>query len=119
MCQKPKRVVIVDDSKHCYNSLSDYWKETASHPLTQDEAMEVIAYHPDWIDLDFNPNGTRVGFIGGEGNFISAKWLDYQDTYINGEDINEPNPVMPTYYMYMPYRPRPELFDMGVFFNDK
>lgn len=42
--------------------------------------VEVIAFHPKWVDEDFNPNGTRVGFLGGDG-FISAFWWDYQDCY--------------------------------------
>ena len=24
--------------------------------------VEVVAYHHKWVDEDFNPNGTRVGF---------------------------------------------------------
>ena len=24
--------------------------------------VEIIAYHHKWVDEDFNPNGTRVGF---------------------------------------------------------
>ena len=24
--------------------------------------VEVIAYHHKWVDEDFNPNGTRIGF---------------------------------------------------------
>ena len=35
--------------------------------------VEVIAYHHKWVDEDFNPNGTRVGFLGDE-EFISAFW---------------------------------------------
>ena len=42
--------------------------------------VEVIAFHPKWVDEDFNPNGTRVGFLGDDG-FISANWWDYQDCY--------------------------------------
>lgn len=42
--------------------------------------VEVIAYHHKWVDEDFNPNGTRVGFLGCDG-FISAFWWDYQDCY--------------------------------------
>lgn len=42
--------------------------------------VEVIAYHHKWVDEDFNPNGTRVGFLGDDG-FISAFWWDYQDCY--------------------------------------
>lgn len=25
--------------------------------------VEVIAFNKEWIDEDFNPNGTRVGFM--------------------------------------------------------
>ena len=42
--------------------------------------VEVIAYHHKWVDEDFNPNGTRVGFLSDE-DFISAFWWDYQDCY--------------------------------------
>ena len=36
------------------------------------EGEEVIGYNPAWIDEDFNPNGTRVGFFN-EVWFISAE----------------------------------------------
>ena len=49
--------------------------------------VEVIAYHHKWVDEDFNPNGTRVGFLGGEG-FISAFWWDYQDCYETISKLN-------------------------------
>ena len=42
--------------------------------------VEVVAYHHKWVDEDFNPNGTRVGFLSDDG-FISAFWWDYQDCY--------------------------------------
>ena len=42
--------------------------------------VEVIAYHHKWVDEDFNPNGTRIGFLTCEG-FISAYWWDEQDCY--------------------------------------
>ena len=42
--------------------------------------VEVIAYHHKWVDEDFNPNGTRIGFLSDEG-FTSAFWWDYQDCY--------------------------------------
>lgn len=45
------------------------------------EGIEVIAYHHKWLDEDFNPNGTRIGFINGDGEFTSAYWWDYQDCY--------------------------------------
>ena len=31
------------------------------------EGIEVIAFHHKWIDEDFNPNGTRIGFLNGKG----------------------------------------------------
>lgn len=43
--------------------------------------QEVLAYHPDWINEDFNPKGTRIGFQG-EKDFTSAHWWSYQDCYM-------------------------------------
>lgn len=75
------------------------WVCSKQRPLTQDDG-EVLAHHPDWIDEDFNPKGIRIGFVGGEGNFISAYWWDYQDTYIDGEEHDgEDKTPMPTYYL--------------------
>lgn len=42
---------------------------------------EVIAYHPDWIDEDNNPKGTRIGWQGDE-DFTSAHWWANQDCYM-------------------------------------
>lgn len=47
-----------------------------------EEGVEVIAFNKAWIDKDFNPNGTRIGFLDGNGEFASAYWWDYQDAYI-------------------------------------
>lgn len=44
--------------------------------------IEVIAYNHKWVNEDFNPNGTRVGFRTSDGDFTSAYWWDYQDDYI-------------------------------------
>lgn len=43
---------------------------------------EVIAYRSDWVDPDFNPTGTRVGFRTDDNDFVSAYWWDYHDDYI-------------------------------------
>ena len=48
----------------------------------QKEGEEVLAYHPSWIDEDFNPRGIRIGFWNGGDDFKSAHWWDYQDCYI-------------------------------------
>lgn len=55
------------------------------------EGIEVIGYNPKWIDEDFNPNGTRIGFMNGDLEFTSAYWWDYQDSYltINKSTCNE------------------------------
>ena len=39
---------------------------------------EVIAFNKEWINSDFNPNGTRIGFLQDDG-FISATWDGEQD----------------------------------------
>lgn len=105
------------------------WIDIKKHPLTQEDG-EVIGYNPEWIDHDFNPNGTRIGFIDGDGNFTSAKWVDTHDYYATmcepGDDhdttfLGEPyyykpfgngyrhvkgsRPNMPTHYMIIPKHP--------------
>jgi hypothetical protein len=47
--------------------------------------IPVLGFSPEWIDFDFNPSGVRGCFIDGDGTWISAKWHDEQDTYINDE----------------------------------
>ncbi len=85
--------------------------------------VEVIAYHEKWIDEDFNPNGTRVGFIQDDG-FISASWNNEQDCYdtckVEGDDYYKgvsgipdmdnyykqfAKPNMPTHWMEIPTHP--------------
>lgn len=45
--------------------------------------IEVIAFNHKWINEDFNPRGTRVGFRTYDEDFISAYWWDYQDDYVS------------------------------------
>ena len=42
---------------------------------------EVLAYHSEWIDEDFNPTGTRIGFQM-EDDFVSAYYWAHQDCYM-------------------------------------
>ncbi len=71
------------------------WTETDfKKPIPED--LEVLGFHNDWIHPDFNPSGIRVGFMGADG-FISARWNDSQDTYLNGEG-------MPTKWMKIPIK---------------
>lgn len=57
------------------------------------QGEEVIAYNHKWINEDFNPKGIRIGFRDGDDEFLSAHWLDYQDSYITiSKSICEDNP---------------------------
>lgn len=104
-------------------------KIDADHPLPY--AQEVIGYNKEWVDEDFNPSGTRVGFLTDTG-FFSAKWVNDQDCYAtcfeegddykvsqilpdgarktwckyeNGEAVEGYLPNMPTHFMLMPKTP--------------
>lgn len=78
-----------------------------------EHSQEVICFNEAWVDEDFNPNGTRIGFLNGGGTFTTAHWLDYQDTYITvtiqvGEIIfwdHISNNTEPTHWMEMPKKP--------------
>ena len=88
-----------------------------------EEGVEVIAFNKAWIDKDFNPNGTRIGFLLDDG-FISATWDDeqyfYDTCYKEGDDYYKgisgirgadeyhkqfAKPDMPTHWMKMPTHP--------------
>lgn len=74
-----------------------------SGPQLLENTHEVLAYHPSWVDPDFNPSGIRAGFFQDDEDtdfvkFVSALWLDHQDTYINGDEF-------PTHYMPYPKAP--------------
>lgn len=55
------------------------WKNYKADPPELDK--EIIGFNPNWINEEFNPNGTRLGFLS-ENGFISAHWWNMQDTYI-------------------------------------
>lgn len=50
--------------------------------------VEVMAYSPEWVHLDYNKKGVRVGFLNEDenGEFITAKWDNSSDTYENDEE---------------------------------
>lgn len=98
------------------------WNKVSEKKLPYGE--EVIAFNKKWIDEDFNPNGTRVGFLGDDG-FISAEWDDecdeYETHYEEGDDYYDgvsgipgadkyhkqfARPNMPTHWMKMPTHPQ-------------
>lgn len=47
------------------------WNKVSEKELPYGE--EVIAFNKEWIDEDSNPNGTRVGFLGGRGFIMEPK----------------------------------------------
>ena len=96
------------------NHLKSSWISVKN--ILPPEGEEVIAFHHKWIDKDFNPNGTRIGFLNGNNEFTSAYWWDYQDCY---ETINKSNceanedfyrshidNTEPEYWCYIPKPPK-------------
>lgn len=93
----------------------DNW--TSVDDKLPDNGVEVLCFNKEWIDLDFNPNGTRVGFLNGSNEFTTAFWWDYQDTYVTvsklycdsdneffGEKIK--NNTEPTHWHQLPTSPK-------------
>lgn len=80
------------------------WKQIEEYPIPQEQG-EVLGQNDKWID-EYNSHGIRVGFIGGDGDFISAKWDNNQDTYFNQYG-------MPTKWMKLPvkYERLEKIFD--------
>lgn len=109
---------------------SGVWiKIDADHPLPY--GQEVIGYNKEWVHEDFNPSGTRIGFLSDIG-FHSAKWVNDQDCYTtcseegddytifqilpdgtrktwckyeDGEVVDGYLPNMPTHFMLIPKTP--------------
>lgn len=80
--------------------------------------VEVIAFNRKWVDEDFNPNGTRIGFLSENDDFTSVYWWDEQDCY---ETINKSNcendiifhkipidNIEPEFWAYIPKFPKPQ-----------
>jgi hypothetical protein len=63
--------------------------------------IEVLGFSKEWIDEDFNPTGQRVCFLNEskDGYWLSAEWLDYQDTYVTDDK------TAPTHWMPRPQSP--------------
>lgn len=116
---------VIDDKLY-----AGVWvKIDADHPLPY--GQEVIGYNKEWVHEDFNPSGTRIGFLNDIG-FISAKWVNDHDCYTtcseegddytiykilpdgtrktwckyeNGKAIEGYLPNMPTHFMLIPKTP--------------
>ena len=117
-----------DAERACEIALDNQWLSVKEHPLTEGE--EVIGFNLMWINPDFNPNGHRIGFLNGNGEFTSASWVNSQDCYATcweeGDDYSTEQlidgklktyfdgidghmcghrPNMPTHYMRIPKHP--------------
>lgn len=66
-----------------------------------DEGVEVIGFTREWIDEDYNPRGTRVCFLDGDGNWCSSKWNNTHDVY-NTIYSYDDDDIVPTHYMKIP-----------------
>lgn len=83
MCTSQK---ISKMKKYIITSADGKWNKVYEKELPYGE--EVIAFNKEWIDKDFNPNDTRVGFLGDDG-FISAEWKDEWDEYVTHYEEGE------------------------------
>lgn len=91
------------------------WKEIKTEKDLPEFGVEVICFNKSWIDEDFNPNGIRIGFLNGDGDFTTAHWWDYQDTYmtISKTDCEDNevfsdeirNSTEPTHWISVPLNP--------------
>lgn len=72
------------------------WYKLEDFPLQQEDFLKLIGYSKDWIDPDFNPDGTRECFINGDLAWTSARYVDYQDCYI--EDCE----TKPSHFLIIP-----------------
>ena len=63
-----------------------------------DYPFDVIGFNQEWIDEDFNPNGTRICHQNelSESGWTSLAWNNDQDGWF---DRDEP---APTHFMYVP-----------------
>lgn len=94
--------------------MKNNWTKIEGENNLPEEGIEVICFNKEWIDEDFNPNGTRIGFRTDDG-FITAYWWDYQDTYMTISEIECKNndaysiktqrSTEPTHWMEIPKPP--------------
>jgi len=58
--------------------------------------MEVLGYNPDWIDEDFNPDGTRLCCCIDNLYWVSTAWCSAHDCYISSDSDT------PTHWIPLP-----------------
>ncbi len=83
-----------------YNKMNNWIKIEETTVIDYD--FEVIGFNPEWVDEDFNPDGTRICFQtdAGEKGWCSSKWIDYQDCYYADHKS------APTHVMRIPVTPK-------------
>ena len=82
--------------EHLSKLVPGQWYSLIDYPLEQEDFLKLLGYSEEWIDEDFNPDGTRECFINGNLGWTSARYVDYQDCYIEDEES------VPTYFMIIP-----------------
>lgn len=73
------------------------WNDLRELP---DIGVEVLGFHPSWIDEDYNPDGIRVCFRD-DLDWYCARWNNSHDYYVTDES----DLAMPEKWMYKPARP--------------
>ena len=71
----------IEAYKNGYNKAlhSSRWRKVSEE--LPPEGEEVLFFHEDWIDEDFNPKGIRIGFYESD-DYTTAKWWSIQDCYM-------------------------------------
>ena len=82
----PDEMKVLDD--FLFRCWQMGWLQTKSiwhdyNKVKPEYGIEVIGYNFNWINPDFNPNGTRVGFRNGDDSFQSAYYSNECDSYYN------------------------------------
>ena len=49
--------------------------------------LEILMYNAKWIDEDFNPNGTRIGFKSDVLGYVTAYWCNKHDEYLTRDSF--------------------------------
>lgn len=70
------------------------WYNLSEIKIKIGDHIKYIGFNRDWIHPDFNPEGTRECFLyGDETEWLSAKWIDYHDSWIQ-DDSSKPEYIM-------------------------
>lgn len=86
----PWKLVLVEKPEHC---------------------IEVLGYHPDWVDEDFNPDGICLCFLMDEGEWTVAKWCGLHDewhTRLTGVKNWDKNLYETPLYAPIAWMPKPQ-----------